>query len=142
MRKSAALVLLALAGCNPAAPDLAATAPKEPAAITPDAYEPYDRQNYPNLFKLLADDPDPAARIQRAREAFALRVAAHPDCDFVDTVDVAIDGSTSDELRLFAYCKNATHRLRFRTGESTLQRPGEPVADLRCPAEGFPCERI
>lgn len=138
MRKPFVLALLALCACD--APQPARRT--GPASIPQDVQVPYVAEDYPALFQMLEDDPDPAARIQRAREAFAQRVAAYPACLQVENVDISTDSSTAKELQVFAYCSHATHRMRLRTGEQALQRPDEVRPDLYCPIAGGPCEKI
>ena len=138
MRKPFALALLALCACDAPQP----AQHTGPAPIPQDVQVPYAPEDYPALFRMLDGDQDPAARIQRAREAFAQRVAAYPTCHQVENVDISTDSSTASELQVFAYCSNATHRMRFRAGELALQQPGEARPDLYCPTAGGPCEKI
>lgn len=140
MRKPFALplLLLALCACDANQPQQPATL----ATIAKDVYEPYRPEDYPRIFLMLEGEAEPAARIQRAREAYAKRVAAYPTCHQVETVDISTDSSTRAELQVFAYCSNATHRMRFRAGELALLQPGEARPDLYCPLSGGPCERI
>lgn len=138
MRKSL-LLWLALAGCTPAAPESPVSTP---ARIANDVYTPYARDQYPDLFQLLASEADPEARIQRARETFATQVAAHPDCLEVELSDISTDASSSESLRVFAYCIGATERLRFRGSESALEGSAPVSPDLACPLGGGPCRRL
>lgn len=138
MRKPFVLLLLALGACEAKQPQQPATL----ATIAKEVYEPYTQENYPAVFLMLEGEAEPAVRIQRAREAHAQRVAAYPTCHEVETVDISTDSSTRAELQVFAYCSNATHRMRFRAGELALLQPGEARPDLACPLRGGPCERI
>lgn len=133
------LLLLALAGCTPAAPESPASAP---ARIADDVYSPYEREQYPDLFQLLASEADPEARIQRARETFATKVAAHPECLEVELSEISTDASSSESLHVFAYCNGATDRFRFRSSESALDGSAPVSPDLACPLSGGACRRI
>src|SRR5690606_41083474 len=86
-------LLTACSQAPPAPPPVPTTTEEAPAtAPTPEqlqariseyVFDPYDRPNFPKLYKRLGK-PDPTQRIQTLREGAALKALESGKCDFVE----------------------------------------------------------
>ena len=78
------------------------------------------KSEYPSLARTLGKS---WSRLQPAREAVALRVAANPRCDYVEVVEAA-QRSTAGEIVFFVDCRNGE---RMYVSESDLKTGSEPA---------------
>jgi len=118
-----------LAACSqqapPTQPAPSAAEPAAAAATTPEqlqariseyVFDPYDRANFPKLYKRLGKS-DPTQRIQTLREGAALRALESGKCDFVEVAEISDSGGSNDDLVAFVDCRN---QERFYIAEADL----------------------